>query len=66
MVVVIDVVRAATTMCTGLANGAAAFLPVRSVTAARRRAQAIPEGQRLLGASGVECRLRASIWATRP
>ena len=49
VVVVIDVVRAATTMCTGLANGAAAFLPVRSVTAARRRAQAIPEGQRLLG-----------------
>ena len=49
VVVVIDVVRAATTMCTGLANGAAAFLPVRSVTAARRRARAIPAGQRLLG-----------------
>ncbi len=48
-VVVLDVVRASSTIAQGMANGAAAFIPVRSVTAARRAARQYPPAVRLLG-----------------
>ncbi|MEK7215904.1 MAG: 2-phosphosulfolactate phosphatase, partial [Chloroflexota bacterium] len=48
-VVVIDVVRACSTMVQGLANGCTGFLPVRTVTEARRRALALSGSAPLLG-----------------
>jgi len=48
-VVVLDVVRASSTIAQGMASGAAAFVPVRSVTAARRAARQYPPAVRLLG-----------------
>lgn len=48
-VVVIDVVRASSTMAQGLANGCAGFLPVRTVTEARRRAGDLRGAAPLLG-----------------
>lgn len=48
-VVVLDVVRASSTIAQGMASGAAAFVPVRSVTAARRTARQYPPAGRLLG-----------------
>ncbi|MBI2887162.1 MAG: 2-phosphosulfolactate phosphatase [Chloroflexi bacterium] len=49
IVVVIDVVRASTTIVQGLASGGAAFVPVGSVAAARRASGSVPEALRLLG-----------------
>lgn len=49
VVVILDVVRASTTMIQGIASGCEAFLPVRSVAAARRLARELPEANRLLG-----------------
>lgn len=48
-VVVLDVIRASSTIAQGMASGAAAFVPVRSVTAARRAARQYPPALRLLG-----------------
>ena len=48
-VVVIDVVRASSTMVQGLANGCTGFLPVRTVTEARRRALTLSGPPPLLG-----------------
>lgn len=48
-VVVIDVVRASTTMIHGLASGCRAFIPVPSVAAARRTAKALDRSDVLLG-----------------
>ncbi len=48
-VVVIDVIRAATTVATALANGCAGVIPVVSVAVARRTAAALASEQPLLG-----------------
>ena len=57
-VVVIDVVRASTTIIHGLANGCAAFIPLRSVTTARRRALELPEAVVCWGANAAQANPR--------
>lgn len=52
IVVAIDVVRAATTIAVGLANGCRGFLPVPSLAAARRLSRAQAVGEALLGGEG--------------
>jgi 2-phosphosulfolactate phosphatase len=47
--VVIDVLRATTTIATALANGASAVIPVSTVDEARQAAAALPAGTVLLG-----------------
>ena len=47
--VVIDVLRASTTICTALAAGAAAICPCRTVEAARAKAGRLPAGTAVLG-----------------
>ena len=47
-VVVIDVLRASSVMITALANGAKAFIPVKTIEEARKRAQEYPPGEIIL------------------
>lgn len=49
VVVILDVVRASTTIVQGIASGCEVFLPVPSVAAARRLARGLPAATRLLG-----------------
>lgn len=49
VVVIIDVVRASTTISQGIASGCTEFIPVQTVSEARRRAGEVPVGRRLLG-----------------
>ena len=63
--VVIDVIRATSTIVEALANGASAIYPTRSTEDALRLASSLGGRTRCSAASGRASRSRDSIWETR-